>query len=315
MYIVTGAAGFIGSNIVKMLNERGITDILAVDNMTKGDKFRNLADCQIADYMDADLFLEHLVGGSALGPVTAILHQGACADTMENDGRYMMENNFTYSKEVFNYAIEHETPLVYASSASVYGMGRESDETPAFELPVNVYAYSKLAFDQYVRKNFHRVRSTVVGLRYFNVYGPREAQKGKMSSMVFQLYRQLKNSGVAKLFEGTDGYDNGEQLRDFVCVKDVVNVNLHFASQKNVQGIFNVGTGTARSFNAVADAIIKRLGGGKIEYVPFPDTLRGKYQNFTEAKLSRLQEAGYTEPFMNLNEGVEYASGRWNLEI
>lgn len=310
MHVVTGAGGFIGSNIVRTLNDRGITDILAVDDLTHGDKHRNLADCILADFLSPEDFLALL--NTAQPPhFTAILHNGACADTMENDGRYMMERNFTYSKHVFQFAVRHAVPLVYASSASVYGIGRDATEEPRFERPVNMYAYSKLAFDQYVRANLRRVESTVVGLRYFNVYGEREAQKGRMASMVYQIARQLIQTGTVRLFEGTDGFEAGGQMRDFVHVRDVVAVNLHFAEQPAVQGILNVGTGRARSFNDAANLLIARLGGGRIEYVPFPDTLRGKYQSFTESNPERLRAAGYKESFLTLEEGIDATLPYW----
>ena len=313
MYIVTGAAGFIGSNIVKELNARGIIDILAVDDLTKGEKFRNLADTVIADYMDISEFYDVLQNKEKLGRVNAVLHNGACADTMEYNGQYMFERNFTYSKAVFEYATYYQLPLVYASSASVYGTGRLSTEEPEYERPINVYAYSKLAFDQFIRQNIYRATSSVVGLRYFNVYGPREAQKGRMASMVFQIANQLKETGKVKLFTGTDGFEDGGQMRDFVSSVDVARVNLHFAATDNVCGIFNVGTGKARSFNEVAHKFIKLMGEGEIEYVPFPDKLVGKYQSFTEADLTKLRDAGYTSEFMSLEEGIDYSREYWGI--
>lgn len=313
MYIVTGAAGFIGSNIVKELNNRGIEEIIAVDDLTHGDKFRNLSDTVIADYFDITEFAEICRSMKSLGSIEAILHNGACADTMEYDGKYMFERNFTYSKSVFEYATSFGLPMVYASSASVYGTGRVSVEEPDYERPINVYAYSKLAFDQYMRQNFHRARNTVVGLRYFNVYGPREAEKGRMASMVFQIANQLKENNAVKLFEGTDGFENGGQMRDFVSVLDVAKVNLHFAGRKNVHGIFNVGTGTARSFNDVAKKFIELQGDGSISYVPFPEKLVGKYQSFTEADLTKLRDAGYTDEFMTLEEGIDFSRSYWGI--
>ncbi len=313
MYVVTGAAGFIGSNLVKALNERGATDILAVDDLTRGEKFRNLADCVIADYLDVADFLARVERGGD-DRFVAIFHNGACADTLETDGQYMMEMNFDCSKAIFELAVAGKIPLVYASSASVYGLNRESREDPANERPINVYAYSKLAFDQYVRKNLYRAKSPVVGLRYFNVYGPRELQKGRMASMVSQLYRQLRDTGTARLFTGTDGFADGGQMRDFIHVGDVVDANLFFAAKEDARGIFNLGTGTARSFNDVAGALIEKLGKGRIEYVPFPEKLRGKYQSYTQADLAALRAAGYDRGFASLEDGIGKSAAGWEAE-
>jgi ADP-L-glycero-D-manno-heptose 6-epimerase len=225
----------------------------------------------------------------------------------------MLDNNYAYSKELLHWALQREVPFVYASSASVYGTSTTCAETPEHEGPLNVYAYSKLLFDRYARRHWAGARSTIVGLRYFNVYGPREAHKGRMASMVYQLYNQLKDTGTARLFEGTDGYAAGEQRRDFVYVGDAVAVNLFFAEGPSTQGVFNVGTGTSRSFNEIARLIIAQLGRGEIQYVPFPDSLRGKYQSFTQSDITRLRAAGYTRPFASLEEGIrqlcEHAEG------
>ncbi len=306
MYIVTGGAGFIGSNIIRGLNDRGISDILVVDNLTNSDKFRNVVGLHFTDYMDKGSFLEALKSGG-FSNVQGIIHQGACSDTTERNGRYMMENNYSYTCSVAEWALRNSVPFVYASSASVYGNAKNGFcEDFANEAPINIYAYSKYLFDQWARKRFDSVKSTFVGLRYFNVYGPHESHKAKMASMVFHGFNQLNRSGVIKLFSGCDGIEDGAQSRDFVYVKDVVSVVLHFALDcKATQGVFNVGTGTARSFKDLAMAVINSVGnGGGIEYIPFPSELRGQYQNFTQANLSALRKAGYCGAFANLEAGV-----------
>jgi len=319
--IVTGAAGFIGANIVKELNRRGITSIVAVDNLEKAGKFKNLADCTIADYLDKREFLAMLESDSLDYEVSAILHQGACSDTMEHNGRYMMDNNFRYTCKVFRYCQEREIPLVYASSASVYGSNTTFREEPACESPLNVYGYSKLAFDQYFRQRAQEagLSAPCVGLRYFNVYGPHEQHKERMASVAFHFFNQYLEKGKIRLFEGSDGYANGEQRRDFISVEDVVKVNLWFLDHPEISGIFNLGTGRSRTFNDVAVATINaiRATAGEdeltlqdmqakelIEYIPFPDALKGKYQSYTEADMKSLLEAGYDHPFLDVTEGV-----------
>ncbi|MFT5218986.1 MAG: ADP-L-glycero-D-manno-heptose 6-epimerase [Planctomycetota bacterium] len=303
MIVVTGAAGFIGSNIVKALNAAGRSDVLAVDDLTEGRKIFNLADCEIADYVDKDRFINSIEMGDYGDQIEAIFHQGACSSTTEWDGRFMMDNNYEYSKTLLHYCLQHGTQFLYASSASVYGGGSEFVEKREVERPLNVYAYSKFLFDQYLRR-LDTSACQVVGLRYFNVYGPREQHKGEGSSVVFHFNNQLQETGVCRLFEGTDGYEDGGQLRDFVSVDDVVKVNLWLLQNKQISGIFNCGSGRAQSFKDVANAVIAYQKQGRIEYIPFPDKLKGVYQSFTQADMSSLRAAGYNEAFKTVEEGV-----------
>ena len=328
MILVTGAAGFIGANLVKGLNERGVTDILAVDNLTRADKFRNLTDCDIADYWDKEAFLEALVAGDFDGEIDVVLHNGACSDTMGADGRYMMDNNYRYSLTLLDWCQAEDVRYVYASSAAVYGGGPEFREDRACERPLNVYGYSKFLMDQVVRRRREALRAQVVGLRYFNVYGPREGHKGRMASVAFHCFNQFRAEGRVKLFEGSAGYGPGEQRRDFVSVEDVVQVNLWLLDHPEVSGIFNLGTGRSQPFNDVACATINALrqragegsltlaqmqAQGLIEYIPFHEGLRGKYQSFTEADQSALRAAGYDAPFLTVEQGVaRYVN--WLLE-
>jgi ADP-L-glycero-D-manno-heptose 6-epimerase len=305
MIIVTGGAGFIGSNIVQALNRRGRNDIMVVDDLTDGTKFVNIADAQLADYLDRHEFLQRVQDGDDFGGgVEAVIHQGACSTTTEWDGRYMMENNFTYSKILLHYCLSRRIPFIFASSAAIYGGGKIFREEPQFERPLNVYGYSKALFDQYVRRYLPRAESQIAGFRYFNVYGPREQHKGSMASVAFHLKNQLEAEGVVKLFEGCDGYGDGEQRRDFVFVEDVVEVNLWFLDHRERSGIFNVGTGRSQSFNDVANGVLKAYGRGELRYIPFPENLKGRYQSFTEADLSRLREIGYEGRFRTVEEGV-----------
>ena len=318
VYIVTGAAGFIGANIVKALNERGETNIICVDNLTQADKFKNLVDCEIADFVDKEDFVELLLEGAWEDDIAAIFHEGACSDTMETDGRYMMDNNYRYTIALFDYCQAEETSFLYASSASVYGGGTVFKEERSFEGPLNVYGYSKFLFDQYVRRNWNNLTAQVAGFRYFNVYGPREQHKGRMASVSSHLFNQYMTTGKVRLFEGSGGYENGEQRRDFISVDDVVKVNLHFLDNPDQSGIFNVGTGRAQSFNDVAVATVnacRRAKGeaelsldalrqqGILEYIDFPEALKGKYQNFTQADIANLREAGYDAPLLSVEAG------------
>ena len=304
MFIVTGGAGFVGSNLVRELNRRGHTDILVVDNLTRGDKARNLADLTLADYMDKQEFRARLDAGTLDLSPEAVFHNGACSDTMEADGRYMMANNYGDSRALLHWCLARKVPLVYASSAATYGASPDFAPVPANERPLNVYGYSKLAFDQHVRSLLPAIQSPVMGLRYFNVFGPREQHKGRMMSVLHQLLRQLQEGGACRLFEGTDGYPHGGQERDFIHVSDIVAINLHFGSGAMAKGIVNAGTGLARSFNDIARTLIALLGQGRIDYIPFPAELVGKYQSFTQADVQSLRAAGYTAPFTTLEAGI-----------
>ncbi len=304
MLVVTGGMGFIGSNLVHALNARGRKDLLVVDDLTDGTKFRNVVSADLAGYLDKSRFLDLVrAGDGSLATIEAIFHQGACSSTTEWDGRMMMDTNYAYSRALLDFATARGIPFIYASSASVYGGGNVFREERRFEAPLNVYGYSKFLFDEHVR-GLGKTSHQVVGLRYFNVYGPREAHKGPMASVAFQLHGQLRDTGRIKLFRGVDGYGDGEQRRDFVHVDDVVAANLWFLDHPSKSGVFNCGTGKSQSFNDVAHAVLRHHGRGEIEYVAFPETLRGRYQSFTEADVTRLREAGCDVPFRRVEEGV-----------
>lgn len=304
MIVVTGGAGFIGSNLIRALNERGHTHILAVDDLTDGVKCRNLVDCEVMDYMDKEEFLEHVQWGTEVPDrIDVMFHLGACSTTTEWDGRYLMRNNYAYSKALLRYCVDRGIRFVYASSAAVYGGNREFSERREHEAPLNAYGYSKFLFDQYVRRQLPALRSPVVGLRYFNVYGPRESHKGDMASVAWHFHRQLLREGKVRLFRGSDGFGDGEQRRDFIHVEDAVAVTLWFGLADHC-GIYNVGTGRAQTFNDVARAAIAAHGRGEIEYIPFPEHLRGRYQSYTQADLTALRAAGYQGAFRTVEEGV-----------
>jgi len=317
MIIVTGAAGFIGSNLVKGLNARGERDIIAVDDLLEGDKFVNLVDGEIADYLDKNDFRRRVADGS-LSKVDAILHQGACSDTTERNGQYMMDNNYRVTLELFEYAQRERIPFLYASSAAVYGAGPVYAEDLRNEKPLNVYGYSKFLFDQGLRRRLGSLTAPVVGLRYFNVYGPREQHKGRMASVAFHNMNQFLKEGHVRLFGGWDGYGDGQQQRDFISVHDVVAVNLHFLDRP-VSGVYNCGTGRAQPFNDVAAAVVNTLreergeaplpladlaAQGLLRYVEFPEDLKGRYQSYTQADTTQLRAAGFTAPMRDVQTGV-----------
>lgn len=320
MYVVTGGAGFIGSNLVRALNARGVTDILVVDNLeTNSAKFLNLVGCSIADYLDKREFLRLIESGRGLPKLTAVLHQGACSDTLELDGRYMMDNNYAWSKALFEYCQTVRVPLLYASSAAVYGASQVFSERPENERPLNVYGYSKLLFDDYVRRRLPRLQAPVIGFRYFNVYGPGEAHKGRMASVARQFFLQYSERACVQLFRGSGGHADGEQRRDFVAVQDLTRVVLHFLDGPQVSGVFNLGSGEAASFNRVAQAVINTcraaagepaldlpalVGTGALRYIDFPPGLAERYQSYTQADLTGLRLAGYDGQFMPVEQGV-----------
>ena len=318
MIVVTGAAGFVGSNIVRGLNRRGHTNILAVDDLTDGDKFVNLVGGQITDYMHKDDFRRGVLEGFLPG-VRAVFHQGACSDTTERNGHFMMDNNYRVTLELFEYCQSHKIPFIYASSAAVYGAGPIYVEDLANERPLNVYGYSKFLFDQVVRARMSSLTAQVVGLRYFNVYGPQEQHKGRMASVAFHNMNQFQAEGHVRLFGGWDGYADGGQMRDFISVDDVVDVNLHFLEHSKVSGIFNCGTGRAQPFNDVASAVVNAMRGiqgkpalsledlvkqGMLRYVEFPEDLKGRYQSYTQADVTALRKAGFTAPMRDVQTGV-----------
>jgi len=305
MIVVTGGAGFIGSNLIRALNKRGERNILLVDHLVNGRKMHNIADLDVADYMDKEEFIEKIGVAHFFDGVRAVFHQGACSATTEWDGKYVMMNNYDYSRRLLHWCIAKNVAFMYASSASVYGTGEHGFRVDrSCEHPINMYAYSKFQFDQYVRPLLTKTKSPIVGFRYFNVYGPREQHKGSMSSTAFHFNRQVIEQKRAKLFEGCDGMANGEQKRDFVHVDDVVDVNLWFLDHPEQRGIYNVGTGRAETFNVVAQAVTDWHKEGEIEYIPFPEHLKGAYQSYTQADISGLREAGYTKDFLTVKQGV-----------
>ena len=306
MIIVTGCNGFIGSNLVTKLNELGIKDIIGVDDLSKKDNLINISHCYLKELLDIkDFENNYLQKNKTENQVTHIFHQGACSDTMEWDAEYMMKNNYSFSQRLLELAEKNSIAFIYASSASVYGDSKKFEELRENENPINLYAFSKYLFDQLIRQKITGSKIQIVGLRYFNVYGPNESHKGHMASVAYHLHQQLEKGEEVKLFKGSDGYEAGEQRRDFVYVDDVVKVNLWFMENSDISGIFNVGTGKSQTFNEVANSVIDYHGKGSIKYIPFPKELVGSYQSFTEANIDKLRKAGYPEDFLDVHSGVQ----------
>jgi ADP-L-glycero-D-manno-heptose 6-epimerase len=316
--VVTGAAGFIGSNLVRGLNALGIDDVIAVDDMTDGPKYRNLLGARMSDYFDRGDFYARFARGE-FGKVDAVFHEGACSDTMEHNGKFMLDNNYRCSKDLLDACLSQGTRLLYASSAATYGASDTFREEPRYEQPLNVYGYSKLLFDEVVRRHLPSAATQVAGFRYFNVYGPREQHKGRMASVAFHHFHEFERHGRVKLFGEYGGYGPGQQERDFVFVDDVVAVNLWFLEHPQASGIFNLGTGRAQPFNDIALTVVnaarRRRGeavatlaelvrASQIEYIDFPDALRGKYQCHTQADLAQLRSTGCDHAFADVATGV-----------
>ncbi|WP_457913936.1 ADP-glyceromanno-heptose 6-epimerase [Candidatus Gillettellia adelgis] len=299
MIIVTGGAGMIGSNIIKALNNKGYSDILVVDNLKNGMKFINLVDLDITDYIDKEDFIARIVRGNSLGNIDVIFHEGACSSTTEWDGKYMMNNNYQCSKNILHYCLDRKIPFLYASSAATYGAHEIFMEERCYQKPLNIYGYSKFLFDQYVRSVFPKAHSPICGLLYFNVYGPRESHKGNMASMAFNLNSQIHNGKNLQLFSGSKKFK-----RDFIWVSDVAAVNL-WLWEAGKSGIFNCGTGCAASFQSIADSVIDFHQKGTIEYIDFPQNLKGRYQVHTQANITKLRTAGYNASFKMVAEGVK----------
>ena len=305
--VVTGAAGFIGRNAVEELNRRGNTDLILVDRLGTDEKWQNLLGLRYEDILDPETFLATLIANQ-FGPIDSIIHLGACSATTERDADFLLRNNYHYTRTLCEWCLKHDARFVYASSAATYGDGSRgySDDdsiTPTLH-PLNMYGYSKHMFDLWALKN--RLFDRIVGLKYFNVFGPYEDHKGDMRSVVQKSFHQIGGHGEVALFRSyKEGYADGEQMRDFIYVKDAVNVTLHFAANRQRSGLFNCGTGKARSWKDLANTVFSAMGKEpKIKFIEMPETLRGKYQYFTEADTKKLRAAGYDAPFHSLEDGV-----------
>lgn len=304
--LLTGGAGFIGSAMLWRLNAAGIDDVIVVDHLASSEKWKNLVGKKYEDYFEKDKLLGLIETGKLNRKIDLVIHLGACTSTTEQDATYMMENNYVYTKRLAEWALKNRKRFLYASSAATYGDGEKgySDReavTPGLK-PLNVYGYSKHAFDLWVLKN--NLQNELAGFKFFNVFGPNESHKGDMRSMVNKGYQQIKSTGKIRLFKShRPDYTAGEQKRDFVYVKDAVELVFHFIEHPETKGIFNIGTGKARSWNDLANAIFRALGmKSAIEYFDMPEVLRGKYQYFTEADLGKLKEANKSHKFFDLHE-------------
>jgi ADP-L-glycero-D-manno-heptose 6-epimerase len=309
MIIVTGGLGFIGSNLIKRLNTEGRFDICIIDDFKNGKLIENINDLVISDFIQIEQAEEYLKDN--IKDIEVIFHLGAISDTMCWDGELIVRKNFSFSKMLAKYSKKYEIKLIYASSASVYGIQTVFEEVPQYERPINMYAYSKLLFDQYLRNNgyLNDANLNIHGLRYFNVYGPREYLKGKMASPIFKISNQIINNGNATLFGKYDNYKAGEQKRDFVFIRDIVDVNIWLWKNQILSGVLNIGTGSSVSFNNVANSVLKALSAfgysGHIQYIDFPEGLIGSYQSYTQAELSKLRQLGYDKRFLTIEEGIE----------
>jgi len=311
--VVTGAAGFIGCNVVAELNRRGREDLLLVDALGTDDKWRNLVGLRFEDVLSPAQYLVAVEAGTA-PRAEAVIHLGACSATTERNADYLLENNYRYTRTLCQWALAHDTRFVYASSAATYGDGAQgySDVDAATRTlqPLNMYGYSKHMFDLWALR--HGLFDRIVGLKYFNVFGPHEEHKGDMRSVVHKSFGQIQSRGWIELFKSDrPEYGDGEQQRDFVYVRDAVNVTLHFAEHREHSGLLNCGTGKARTWKALATAVFAAMNRpADIRYIEMPATLKGKYQYFTQAETAKLRAAGYTTPFAELEDAIrDYVTG------